>query len=338
MGRIPKNTGFQAKVQRIYFSYHTDEEFESSFYAHLTQYFLSVKAVANDRLQRKSQLVLRGIDAGGHLGETPAAHAFKFNTSKDSETRLAEIKELYRKIDSMHMGQRLLVKKDESDRSPWSALAGMGDSFFPPVTVDQKVQETIVATAKVLGISLSNDFFHLGNLSRTITEASLTGGGSYTGTKDEELKYELIEELHQSISGFVGWSKIEEAYAGLTCIRLAIENSGTAVDEDVEVALRFNNGILLPVDKFPEIQDEYAVEYLMDKCDLQGLLSIPPTAQYKEYEDSQKIGSHIGMTSDIRPFNPFVGRDYQEEYREVYRIYTAMKYLKRKTSVYESQI
>ena len=312
-----KIQAFKQKYNGIYFSYHTDEEFESSFYAHLTQYFLSVTAVADAKLQRKSQLVLRGIDVGGHLSETPTAYVFRFNTSKDSETRLAEIKELYRKIDSMHMGQRLPVKKYESDKSPWSALAGMGDSFFPPVTVDQKIQETIVAAAKAFGISLSNDFFHLGNLSQTITGASLTGGGSYTGTKDEELKYELIEELHQSISGFVDWSKIEEAYAGLTCIRLAIENSGTAVDEDVEVALRFNKGILLPVDKFPEIQDEYAVEYLMDKCDLQGLLSIPPTAQYKEYEDSQKIGSHIGMPSDIRPFNPFVGRDYQEEYREV---------------------
>lgn len=311
-----KVQAFKQKYNGIYFSYCTAEDFESSFYAHLTQYFLSVKAVADAKLQRKSQLVLRGIDVDGHLCETPTVFDFKFNTSKDSKTQLSEIKELYRKIDSMHMGQRLPVEEDEIDKSPWNALAYMGSSLFPPVTIDQKIQEAIVVTAKAFEISLSDDFFYLGNLSKDITSVSLMGGCSYTGTKDEELKYELIMELHESISEFINWSKIEDAYAGLTCIQLAIENSGTAVDEDIEVELRFNNNVLLPLDKFPEIQDKYAIEYLLDKCDLEVLLSIPPTAQYKAYEDSQKLGSHIGTSQNIHPFNSFMGRDYQEDYQE----------------------
>lgn len=311
-----KVQAFKQKYNGIYFSYCTAEDFESSFYAHLTQYFLSVKAVADAKLQRKSQLVLRGIDVDGHLRETPTVFDFKFNTSKDSKTQLSEIKELYRKIDSMHMGQRLPVEEDEIDKSPWNALAYMGSSLFPPVTIDQKIQEAIVVTAKAFEISLSDDFFYLGNLSKDITSVSLMGGCSYTGTKDEELKYELIMELHESISEFINWSKIEDAYAGLTCIQLAIENSGTAVDEDIEVELRFNNNVLLPLDKFPEIQDKYAIEYLLDKCDLEVLLSIPPTAQYKAYEDSQKLGSHIGTRQNIHPFNSFMGRDYQEDYQE----------------------
>lgn len=311
-----KVQAFKQKYNGIYFSYCTAEDFESSFYAHLTQYFLSVNAVADAKLQRKSQLVLRGIDVDGHLCETPTVFDFKFNTSKDSKTQLSEIKELYRKIDSMHMGQRLPVEEDEIDQSPLNALAYMGSSLFPPITIDQKIQEAIVATAKALEISLSNDFFHLGNLSKNITSVSLMGGCSYTGTKDEELKYELIIELHESISEFINWSKIEDAYAGLTCIQLAIENSGTAVDEDIEVELRFNNNILLPLDKLPEIQDEYAIEYLLDKCDLEALLSIPPTAQYKAYEDSQKLGSHIGTGQNIRPFDSFMGKDYQEDYQD----------------------
>lgn len=151
---------------------------------------------------------------------------------------------------------------------------------------------------------------------------SVVGECNYTGTEDEKLKYELIMELHNTISEFINWSKIEEAYAGLTCIQLAIENSGTAVDEDIEVELRFNNKMLLPVDKFPMIQDEYAIEYLLDKCDLEGLLSIPPTRQYKSYEESQKLGSYIGTSQNIRPFNPFMGRDYQEDYRkDIAKIY-----------------
>lgn len=202
------------------------------------------------------------------------------------------------------------------DQSPLNALAYMGSSLFSPVTIDEKIQEAIVATAKTLKISLSDDFFHLGNLSSKITSLSLMGGYSYTGTKDEELKYKLIMKLHKSISAFANWSKIEAAYAGITCIQLAMENSGTAVDEDIEVELRFNNETLLPVDKFPTIQDECAIKYLLDKYDLADLLSIPPTAQYKAYEDSQKFGSHMGTSQNIHTLSPLMGKDYQKDYQD----------------------
>lgn len=311
-----KVQALKRKYNGIYFSYCTAEEFESSFYAHLTQYFLSVKAIADAKLQRKSQLVLRGINVDGHLCENPIVLNFKFNTSKDSKTRLAEIKELYRKIDSMHMGQRLLIEKNEKDQSPLNALAYIGSSLFQPVTIDQIIQKAIVATAEALKISLSNDFFHLGNISKNIADISLVGGYSYKGTKDEELKYKLIMKLYDSISEFIKWSEIEDAYAGLTCIQLAIENSGTAVDEDIEVELRFNNEMLVTVDKFPAIQDENAIKYLLDQCDFEDLLSIPPTAQYKAYEDSQKIGAHIDSGQNIYPFNPLEERDYQEDYQD----------------------
>lgn len=304
------------KYNGIYFSYYTAEEFESSFYAHLTQHFLSVKAVADARLQRKSQLVLRGIDENGKLCESPTVFDFKLNSSKDSHTLFVEIKKLYQQINSMRMGQQLLVKGDKIEQSPLNGLAYMRSSLFPPVTINQKIQEEIVSFAKIFEISLSDDFFCLGSLSKNTLSMPVIGECNYTGTEDEKLKYELIMELNNTISEFINWSKIEEAYAGLTCIQLAIENSGTAVDEDIEVELRFNNKMLLLVDKFPVIQDEYAIEYLLDKCDLEDLLSIPPTRQYKSYEESQKLGSYIGTSQNIRPFNPFMGRDYQEDYQK----------------------
>lgn len=80
--------------------------------------------------------------------------------------------------------------------------------------------------------------------------------------------------------------------------------------------LRFDNDILLPLDEFPEIQDKYAIEYLMDKCDLKVLLSSPSTIQYKAYDDSQKLGAHIGASYKPRPFNPLIGRDYNVDYKK----------------------
>lgn len=304
------------KDKGIYFNYSTTEEFERLFYAHLTQHFLSVKAKADDQFQRNAQLVLRGIDANGRLCETPTAFDFRFNTSKDSQTRLEEIKELYQKIDSMHMGQRLSVEEDEVGQSPLNAIAYMSSSIYRPVTIDQKTQEEIEAAAKAFEISLSDDFFSLGNLSRNIIDVSMMGRYDYSGTENEKLKYKLIKKLHKLIPEFTNWSKIENAYAGLSCIQLAIENSGTAVDEDIEVELQFDEEVLLPIYKFPKIQDKYAIKYLLDKCNLEDLLSIPPTAQYKAYKDSQKLVSHTDIPTNFYSFDPFVSRNCQEEYQE----------------------
>ena len=186
---------------------------------------------------------------------------------------------------------------------------------YPPATIDEDIKTTIISVAEGLGISLANDFFNLGNLCKNTMAISMLGGGrSYSGTAKEELKYESIAKLHDLILEFVNWSKVEEAYTGLTCIKLAIENSGTAIDKDVEVELRFNTGLLLRLDKFPVIHDESAVKYLLDECDLEDVLSIPPTAQYKAYEDSLQSASYVGAGQSPNLFDPFIGRDYQEEY------------------------
>ena len=310
-----KVQAFKKKYNGIYFSYHTDEEFESSFYAHLTQHFLSVKAVADDRLQRKSQLVLRGIDASGHLSETATAFDFKFNTPNGSKERIAEIKDLYQEISAIHLGQELNAEKKEDGTSPESTLAAKRFTLFSPVIIDEETKNAIISAAQNLKIELPDDFFSLGNLSKNIIDVSMMGGYNYRGTADEERKYELIIDLYDSISALINWSHIEDAYSGLTCIQLAIENRGTAVDEDVEVELRVKNNILLPMEKFPEILDENAIKYLMDKCDLETIMSIPPTAQYKTFIDSQKPGSYMDVGKKPNAFDPFAGRDYDEEYR-----------------------
>ena len=304
------------KKRGIYSTYSTVDEFERLFYAHLTQYFIK-KASDDAQPKRAPQLVLRGIDADGRLCENATVLDFRLNSSKNSDNLLREIKKLYQKIDSMHMGQRVLEEHGEDEKSLALSLASWHDSLYPPATIDEDIKMMITSVAEGLGISLANDFFNLGNLCKNTMALSILGGGhSYSGSAKEELKYESIMKLHDLILEFDNWLKIEEAYADLSCMRLAIENAGTAVDEDVEVELHFDANALLPLDRFPTIHDESAIKYLLDECDLEDLLSIPPTAQYKAYGDSQKLGSHIGTSQNLHSFDSFMGRDYQEDYQD----------------------
>lgn len=303
------------KKRGIYFSYSTAEEFERLFYAHLTQYYIK-KSSEDTQPKRTPQLVLHGINADGRLCEAPASLDFKFNTSKGSKERLAEIKELYRKINAIHLRPNLSDEKETGNTASGSPLVTKHFLLFSPMKIDEETKKAIISVAQHLKIELSDDFFFLGNLSKNTIDVSMMGGYNCKGTADEKQKYKLIIDLYGSISELISWLYIEEAYTGLTCIQLAIENSGTAVDEDVEVELRFNKDILLPSEKFPEIEDEYAIEYLMDECDLGVLLSIPPTAQYKAYEDSQKSGSYAGTTPNLPPLGLIMSRNYHEEFRK----------------------
>ena len=59
-------------------------------------------------------------------------------------------------------------------------------------------------------------------------------GGQYNlrGTETEKRKYELIQSLYDSIIEFSKQSRIEDTFSNIKCLKLAIENDGTAVDED----------------------------------------------------------------------------------------------------------
>lgn len=304
----------------IYSGYSSNEEFEKSFYAHLTMYFLHLKASVDAQSERKSELALRGIDADGYLCENPAALLFKTNRSKDTKTRLAEIKELYEKINSIHVGHRLSIEEDKNSQSLLETFAQTGislnRSLFPPVIVDQQTCDRIETFAKPFKISMSDDFFCLGNLTKDIMNSGFIGGGVYKGTKDENLKYDLIVKLDKLICDLGSWSEFEHVYDGLTCICLAIENSGTAVDEDIEVTLQFNREVPLSLDQLLVIQDKRTLKYMLDDCDLKDLFSIGSTVQYKAYEESQKTVSHTGASQSLNEFNPLLGREYLEEYQE----------------------
>ena len=55
------------KDRGIYFTYSSDEEFKKLFFAHLSQYFLSEKRVAEVKGERHSELKVVGMDQNQHI-------------------------------------------------------------------------------------------------------------------------------------------------------------------------------------------------------------------------------------------------------------------------------
>ena len=166
---------------------------------------------------------------------------------------------------------------------------------------------------------LANNFFDLGNLFKDSFSSEIISGPHLTGSSDEKRKYWKIIELHKVIVKALSWGPIERAYDQKMCIRLAVQNCGKAVDEDVEISMTIPKDALLTTEEFPELKDD-SVEYLVTSCDMDELFGIVGTAEYEEFSASQKSApSYHSQRPNVLPgFRSNYRKDYIEELNDVF--------------------
>lgn len=288
------------KDRGLFFTYTTDEEFYKLFFAHLTQHFIAEKRVAEIRAERVSELSLRGIDCEGKLSEVAEFQPLTLNTDRSFMGEVEEIKKLISDISDIHVLP--------------SNLNSLYQSFNSPVEVPTGWVDSIKAVADSMGLRLADDFFCLGNLTKDVLSMSLMNGGlKYNGSKEEKRKYSLISKLHHKIIEALNWDDIEDAFKGVMCVRLALTNTGTTADDEIDVALRIPMSQFLLLDELPKLKAE-TMRYLTRDCDLDGLLGIQSTAEYGDFDSA--IQSHPRtFTPRNVPILPSEA-DYASDYRE----------------------
>lgn len=300
------------KERGVYFEYSSDEDFSKLFAAHLTQYFLSLKTVAELNKRRASELILRGISLKKDLCDFAPAHQFVFNVDQNSESLQAEIRKLYQEIAKLHLSERISISANNSftdyDSQIWNAV-------HQAVEVGEEKRKLIEDIARIEDIKLPKDFFILGNLSENVLQSNtFFSGKAYEGTENEKRKYNLINRLYNLIVKCSEWGPIEDAFSQIDCIELALENRGTEIDEDIEVTLRISKDILLTIEEFPKI-GVASKKYLLDDCEMDALFSIIDTAKYKAYNDSV-VHQPIVNNYNPDPLLGLYGRDYSEDYQD----------------------
>lgn len=179
------------KDRGIYFTYSSDEEFKTLFFAHLSQYFLSEKRVAEVKGERHSELKIVGIDQNQRISDVAHIISFVPNTKMTMNKYLEKVRSLFDNISA-----RKLEKHFELS----DGLSNITLAFKKPVEISESEQKLICSVADQLGISITEDFFALGNLSQNTLAPSIIGGTSITGTTAEEEKYDTIQELLATIS------------------------------------------------------------------------------------------------------------------------------------------
>ena len=115
------------------------------------------------------------------------------------------------------------------------------------------------------------------------------------------------------------WAPVERAFSGMKCCKLAIQNCGKAVDEDVEITLIVPQSALVTISEFPKFNNE-EMDYLLNDCEMSILFGIESTAEYMEYASSrQNKAPHARpMTYGLPGFVPDYSDDFSNELRHVF--------------------
>lgn len=296
------------KGRGLYFTYATDDEFYKLFFAHLTQHFIAEKRVAEVRAERVSELSLRGIDSGGKLSEVAEFQPIKLNAERSFKGEVEEIKQLISEISDVHV------------QALPGSLGSLYQSLNPPVEVSAGWVDAITVAAKSLDLSLPEDFFCLGNLTRDAFSAStMFDGPKYNGSNDEKHKYSLICQLYKRINEALDWGDVEHGFEGVMCVRLALTNTGTTADDEIDVSLRIPMSQLLLLDELPPFKTE-TMRYLTHDCDLNGLLSIQSTAEYGSFDSSTQSQPRVFTPKNV-PILPGAvdyAKDYREEMHDIF--------------------
>lgn len=312
------------KERGMYFTYSSDEEFYRLFSAHLTKFFLSLEAVSEITANRVSKLKLCGIGIDGELYDTIPVQEFTLNVSCNMEEFRVRIRQLFQCIADLHLNEESV----ESDKSAFHLFAnndlspstnGVWNTLHSAVKIEEGKKNLIIQLAELTGFELPDDFFLLGNLSENKLSANtFFGKSNLEGTEAEKKKYRLLNDLYDTIIKAADWGPVESAFDNFDCIKLALENCGTAIDEDVEVTLRMDKDVLLTLSDFPTL-DNASKGYLLNDCKMDVLFGIMDTAKFKGYDASVRHPlANSYHPSSLDMFAHDYSDDYEDELENIF--------------------
>lgn len=194
-------------------------------------------------------------------------------------------------------------------------------AFNKPVEIDEGDRKIICSMADHLGINITEDFFILGNLSQSSIPTGIMGGYSFSGTDAEKEKYDTIQELLETISKALEWAPVEKAFDDKKCLKLALQNCGTDIDEDIEISLRIPKNSLLPISEFPKFDND-KMGYLLNDCDMSELFGICSTSTYSHYDSSnvtsRRFSPRVSTSSVFPGYVPNYNDDFESELADVF--------------------
>lgn len=288
----------------LYATFSSANELAEKVFAHITQHFLSKEKVDKVKSKRHSKLKLMGIGTEEKLMSDAVLQKFKPVVDNTTQDYVDMIKDLFLEIANIKVGKRVTT----SNKSLIDILTS-GTPLPPlgtPIDINNNQKNFIISMANSLNVNLPDNFFDLGNLVRAPIYYEIKG------TDEEKEKFGLLNKLDETIKKYLNWAQIEEKFKNFTCLKFALQNDGTAIDEDVEISIIFpKSGLMIMPDEFPNITNNL-MDYLLNDCEMSTIFGIRTTSSYLDY-------SHSKRDPFIKPISAFpvlpgITPDYRDDF------------------------
>jgi len=291
------------KDRGVYWEFRTEEELSELLSTHLRLHFVdhaSKRHGTSDASFTRAPLPrLVGV-VDGHVSSVALLQDTFSSPRQQNEDAIRE--EIHRLLASTvkryadHLDRRCrsealkarMSTNDVGAVSVAGALANLNSASFSirpgsSVTIDESTKRIIQGVAEKDGVDLPEGFLTFEELS--CFTMPLDGGTQYYGPEEEERRYLDIMAIDEKISGFCLWKSAREAYSGLSNVVLALENAGTAPDEDVDVYLKLpTNALILPQD-IPR-QDAHWLSALESEVGLSEYFTPKTGIRLREYPEA----------------------------------------------------
>ncbi len=199
-------------------------------------------------VQKKEKTILNIIESISNLQiETSAVEKEDVVVSKFSDNE----------VEGMSFGEatKALEGKEITSAQYLTAL-GISAPSIEKVEINLQDRDLILKFCERQELSLSNEFWGLGNLQQEISIPMLNiyGGKTitYKGSESEKKKYELFQELISKIKEFNDvidyFTKIDNLYK----VSLVVSNIGTTFDEDIDIRIFIDRGHIILPENIPQ--------------------------------------------------------------------------------------
>lgn len=301
----------------IYWTYSKQEDFRELLFNHLSMHFLRVTKDDESVIKfenETSSLSIVGV-ANDEVADKPVAYKNNYLQSKFMEDIRHSAKEMVEQIKVISIP---FVEKNEpvgpdsaginSMQSIVNQLKITGISMLEYVTFPAVFKSTIINFMEKESLSYADEFFHIGELKRQkVVFNSPFGERSpeLSGTEDEKKKYRLIQKLYWEIEKLEEFEKFFGVLDNKYFIDLALINTGTKFDEDVDVKLFFPKGSLCLPSQLPDPDDE-VIEMGDPFFDL--LYTSRSTPFISDYDDRPVSSVYFGVSSVLDSYEEIMKR------------------------------
>jgi len=303
------------KDRGIYFVVNSEEELEKRFTNDITMYFLPLMVGTKDSYNvvvKKPMLDIIDYKSGTNCVSVVSLSFCESNFIKEQESKILSVIE---DLSSNLLSKRTVVEKKVGESDPQrEAIANFIKSKTMDVEIADSNKKTIVKFAEKYRVELPEDFWNVGNLTKTqaLLNPMLGGGGpTYNGTDEEKERYDKLEDLYWKIEELNEYIEYFSVIDNYQLIKLVLANLGTDIDEDIDVKLRFKKGKLVRNHDIPE-PGIMIIDTILDMKFIEMVLKEKETDSISAYSDypmmPQRFSYHM-----TNPFNqPSASQEYEE--------------------------